>query len=301
MPTRRNARRIERAAGVRVISDFRSIAGLEESLVFLDTADTIRYANAAFCRVVGRSREDVIDRPLAECDRFGFGEGVLARLVAEARAQGRAIEFESGFVNSATGETEFVRVTAHPAADGVQILIEDRSEQHRLESAFQRFVGPRVLEEMRRSGRDFDLAERREITILFADLRGFTALAQRLPPDAVRSTVNAFLDEMIRIVYAHDGMVDKIIGDEVMALFGAPLPSGDHAWRALQAAAEMVAAQRQLAELWEKKGASMPACGVGLDTGEVVIGPVGSQLQKSYTALGSPVNLAARLCAMARP
>ena len=282
------------------MAEFLSIAGFEGKILVITPEDKIIYVNSAFFRSLNKTREEITGQSLLQFDRFPFGEGILSRLSGEVRKSNRAISFEQTYINPDTGETEQVRISANPISDNIQILLEDRSEHFRLEREFQRYVGPKVLERMRMSGKDFDIPERREITILFVDLRGFTQLADRLPPDDVRTILNEYLNEMIRIVYSHEAMVDKIIGDAVMALFGAPMPIPDHAFRALRCAAEMIETQKRLIKEWEQKGKTMPPCGIGIETGEVVIGDIGSALQRSYTAIGQAVNLASRLCGAAR-
>jgi adenylate cyclase len=135
--------------------------------------------------------------------------------------------------------------------------------------------------------------QRREVTILFADLEGFTALAERTPPEQVVDTLNVMLSTMAEVIIAHGGMVDKFMGDGVMAIFNAPLDQPDHAYQALQAAIEI---QRRVA------AQVVPAplrVNLGVYTGEAVVGNVGGAHLLNYTAIGDAVNLAKRLQEMA--
>ena len=137
--------------------------------------------------------------------------------------------------------------------------------------------------------------ERREITILFSDIRGFTSLSERLPPERLGELLNEYLGAMTDIVFRHQGLLDKYIGDAVMAFWGAPVPSPDDAARCCEAALDMVAALAILNARWRQAGPPLLEIGVGINTGEAVVGNFGSAARFSYTAVGDQVNLASRL------
>jgi class 3 adenylate cyclase len=143
-------------------------------------------------------------------------------------------------------------------------------------------------------------SERLDVSVLFSDIRGFTALSERLEPDVVAEMVGEHLEEMARVVFAHDGIVDKYIGDSVMAVFGSPFPQEDHPRRAAACALAMVAAQRTLQEKWGEKVHSPLAIGVGVNTGIAIAGDVGKS-RREFTHLGDTVNLASRLKDVAQP
>jgi adenylate cyclase len=139
------------------------------------------------------------------------------------------------------------------------------------------------------------------VTVLFADLRGFTAMAERLDPPAVVQILNKFFAEMTPIIFERRGILDKYLGDGMMAIFGVPHPDSTSAWRAVSAAVEM---QRRIALLNEdlsKEGLPEIAVGIGINTGEVTVGYVGTEHRMDYTAIGDAVNLAARLEKRAGP
>lgn len=176
-------------------------------------------------------------------------------------------------------------------------------EARKVRATFQRYVTPEVVDALLSQP---DAAElkggRREVTVLFADLRGFTAFAERMPPERVVQVLNQYLSAMAEAVLLRGGMVDKFLGDGLMALFGAPLPDEQHADAAVRAALD---ALRRAKELARRAGddPSSPglSVGIGIHTGEVIVGSIGSPKRLEYTAVGDTVNVASRLQELAAP
>ncbi len=132
-------------------------------------------------------------------------------------------------------------------------------------------------------------------TVLFADIRGFTALTERFPPRVTLGLLNDYFQAMSQVVFAHDGMVDKFIGDAIMAIFGAPVPTDDHAARALSAAAQMLERLDELQVQWQSEGLPAIQIGIGIATGTMIVGNMGSEARADFSVVGDAVNLAARL------
>lgn len=179
-------------------------------------------------------------------------------------------------------------------------MLEGR-ERRRIRDTFGRYVAPeyvRILEEdpdsLRLGG------ERVPLTILFSDIRGFTSISERRPPAEVIELLNAYLDRMAEIVFRTGGTLDKFMGDGLMAFWGAPLPMEDHPARAVEAALEMLEAVEELnREVGSGEEGVRLDIGIGINTGEAVVGNIGSLSRKlDYTALGDHVNLASRLEAL---
>jgi adenylate cyclase len=137
--------------------------------------------------------------------------------------------------------------------------------------------------------------ERREATMLFCDIRGFTSMSERLTPEQVVSLLNEFYTLMIETIRKHDGTLDNFMGDAVMAVFGAPIAHPDHAARAVMTALDIRQAVSELAA--RRRGAGLDAfeVGIGVSLGEVVAGTVGTEERMKYTVIGDSVNVAARL------
>jgi adenylate cyclase len=180
----------------------------------------------------------------------------------------------------------------------------ERSRQEALiRGNFERFFAPHLAARiasapgaLRRGG------ERRRVAVLFSDIRGFTALAARLTPDATASLLSEYFSEMAECVFTHGGTLDKFIGDAVMAQWGAPLsaPGGDDADRALEAGQAMLAAVARLNQRWAAQGRPGLEVGLGINYGEVFAGYLGSERRLEYTIIGDVVNTASRLCEAAQ-
>jgi len=184
----------------------------------------------------------------------------------------------------------------------VDTAIFEGLDKRRVRSAFERYVGENVMEEMLgRTDLDFLAVERMSITVLYSDMRGFTSIAERTDPGVMVETLNQHLGAMTDVVLAHQGTLDKFVGDEVVALFGAPLPQPDHVRRAVETALDMQAAHQSLLEKLAAEGREAAPIGIGINSGEMVVGNIGCEKRVDYTAIGDAMNLGARLCSLAEP
>ena len=156
-----------------------------------------------------------------------------------------------------------------------------------------------LADKMRATGRI--PSERKLVTVVFADLTGFTALSERLDPEEVVGLANDVLKQLAEAVYQHEGYIDKFAGDSVMAVFGAPISHEDDSERALRSALAMRDRIEQQGRSWEERLGQPLELHIGINTGTVVAGPVGSDLRLNYTVMGDTVNVASRLQDMARP
>ncbi len=142
--------------------------------------------------------------------------------------------------------------------------------------------------------------ERKEMTVLFADVRGFTKFCERSPVEDIAPRLNELHEKMTQIIWRHDGTLDKYMGDGIMAFWGAPLPQKDHARRAVLAALDMTVELSRMRPSWESRGVEPFSMGIGINTGMMVVGNMGSNEFWNYTVLGDEVNLAARLEGLTR-
>jgi adenylate cyclase len=176
-----------------------------------------------------------------------------------------------------------------------QSLTEER-EKRQIRNAFRLYLNPEVTDLLASHPEKLRLGgERRPVTVLFSDIRGFTGIAEGLPPETLGELLNEYLGAMTDIVFRHEGLLDKYIGDAVMAFWGAPVPTPDHAARCCHAALDMLAALVVLHDRWRTAGLPLLAIRVGINSGEAAVGNFGSARRFSYTAMGDGVNLASRL------
>jgi adenylate cyclase len=180
------------------------------------------------------------------------------------------------------------------------------AEQSRREalvrSNFERYFAPNVAADIAQQDGAIRLGGARlPVTVLFSDIRGFTAMAESMGPDAVAMFLSEYLSEMVEVIFEHGGTLDKFIGDAVMALWGAPIAHSDDPDRALKAAIAMQKAIEDLNRGWVASGRPEIGVGIGISHGEVFAGNIGSHRRLEYTVLGDAVNVAARLCAEAGP
>jgi adenylate cyclase len=180
-----------------------------------------------------------------------------------------------------------------------------RLEHSRVTDVFGRFVSPSVRDAIVEMALDNpDLIQpggrQAEISVLFADIRGFTTIAETLPPQEVVETLNRYLDSMEEQVFRHGGTLDKYTGDGMMVLFGAPLEQADHAERAVRTALGMQRATTTITEQCSDSSRTF-VYGIGIATGPAIVGQIGSQRRLDYTAIGDTVNLASRLESVAPP
>jgi PAS domain S-box-containing protein len=198
------------------------------------------------------------------------------------------------------------------AAIGYVLVLEDHTEREQLEKArrqanaereqvqkiFEHYMPPAVFQELMRQGpqRTGISGDRRDLTIMFADIRGFTGMSERLEPEEVVELLNGYLATATDVVFEHHGTIDKFIGDAIMALFGAPVRIENHALQAVRAAMAM---QRRFAETPARSG-QRATFGIGINSGEGIVGTIGAPRLMSYTVIGDVVNVAARLQGEAR-
>lgn len=179
-------------------------------------------------------------------------------------------------------------------------FVEGRTRR-RLARLFGQYVPPELVDEMSAKPSDFGLAgDSREMTVLFSDVRNFTTISEGLPPHELTRLMNEILTPLTRIIHTHRGTIDKYIGDAVMAFWGAPLSDPEHERRALRAALDMIAALPKIQEGFQARGWPEIRMGVGVHSGVMNVGNMGSEFRMAYTVIGDAVNLGSRLEGLTR-
>jgi adenylate cyclase len=166
-----------------------------------------------------------------------------------------------------------------------------------IRAMFSSYVSPKIVEELMNNPEKAKLGgERKVVTILFSDVMGFTTLSEKKQPEEVVDLLNEYFENMTNIIFRWDGTLDKFVGDEIMAFWGAPVDQPNHAELAVRCALDMVNALSTMQERWMKEGKEILDCGIGINSGEVIIGNIGASGKKmDYTIIGDHVNLAARV------
>lgn len=167
---------------------------------------------------------------------------------------------------------------------------------------FSEYVSPEVVDKMARDPLNYhgDISVDRELTVMFADIRGFTRIAEKMPPEILREYLNEVLTDLTECIYRYHGTVDKYMGDAVMAFWGAPVEDPEHAEKAVSAAIDMQEAIKRLSDRFVARGFPPVSIGIGINTGIVRVGDMGSKLRRAYTVIGDAVNLASRLEALTK-
>ncbi len=301
-----NALLFESVANAKTLMD-NVFASITSGVITTDVQDQITLFN--------RAAERILNVPSTRVNGARF-EAALPELAKELRAvveqvkrAGRPVVDYEREMSLPEREQVNLRTSLSPLKDagettqGLAIVMDDLTEQRRLEASyqmFQRYLSPAVIERLPDDPYELKLGgQRQEITSLFADIRGFTDFSRRHDPETLVEVLNQYLAVGAEAVLAEEGTLDKILGDCVVAIFNAPLRQPDHVLRAARAALKL---QHGLAQLHER----MPPSdhlnyGVGISVGDAVVGNIGTEQQMNYTAIGSSVNLASRLEGIAKP
>jgi adenylate cyclase len=187
-------------------------------------------------------------------------------------------------------------VVNYGAITSFRMVFEER-EKRKVRKTFERYVSPGVIRLIEQDPKKYFRAggESKELTIMFSDIRSFTSISESLTPDDLVALLNEYLGEMTDILFKHWGTLDKYIGDAVMAFWGSPFPQADHAKRACAAALDMSARLEELNLKWEVEGKKQLEIGIGVNSGRVSVGNMGSGKRFAWTVMGDAVNLASRL------
>ncbi len=174
--------------------------------------------------------------------------------------------------------------------------IKEEQEKKKIRGAFQYYLTASVINEMLKDPTKLKLGgDKKDLSVLFSDIRGFTTISEKLSPEELVRLLNEYLTAMTDVVFRHDGMLDKYMGDAIMAVFGAPLDQPDHARRSCLTALEMLSELHRLQKKWQAEGKPVLNIGVGVNSGDMVVGNMGSEMRFDYTVMGDMVNLGSRL------
>ncbi|HXG68803.1 MAG TPA: adenylate/guanylate cyclase domain-containing protein, partial [Blastocatellia bacterium] len=251
------------------------------SLLSFDARADDRLASSA--SIIMQNIQSIMCAPLLGKD------GVLGVIYVDCRELMKVFKADDlDLLNALAAETS---IAVENAITHKQLLREELAR-----AKYGRFMPRHVVDEILKNPETLSLGgSNKVVTMLFSDVRGFTTMSETLPPETVVQILNEYFAEMSPLVFEHQGLLDKYMGDGLMALFGVPYSSADAAANAISAA---IAMQRRMANVnsdLRERGLSEIAIGIGINTGTVTVGYIGSEERTDYTAIGDPVNLAARL------
>jgi|TARA_Y100000310_G_scaffold40256_1_gene37776 adenylate cyclase len=245
--------------------------------------------------IIGNHYQYLFENDSAVCDV------ILAAETNRKIASEMHISFTIG------SDETMINISAAPLTDyqnqhlGMVIAIEDISIENKIKNTFKRYVSKQVVDQLLDDERALNLGgEEREVTILFSDIRGFTTMSENMTPEKVVSTLNEYFSEMIDIVFKHNGTLDKIVGDELMVIYGAPISSEDDSTNAIETAITMTESLNKLNNKRIARNDVPINIGIGINRGKVISGNIGSKDQMDYTVIGDTVNLGSRLCSVAQ-
>ena len=280
-------------------------ASIISGVVTTDLEQTITLTNSVAENILGDIRANLLGKKVSQIPLFDqINISQYLTKVRQFNHQIKGLQFD---LQTPQGDSLNLRFNLSPLKDaegtifGTAIVMEDVTETHRLEAQrrlFERMVSPVVIDQLNPD--DLDLGGTRTyITTLFADIRGYTSLSERCDPETLVSVLNRYLGAATEAILLEEGTIDKFMGDAIMAFFNAPIPQPDHTLRAVRAALQMRSTINAI------QGDLPPEfrleLGIGIHSGEAVLGLVGTQKRLEYTAIGDSVNIAKRLQENAAP
>lgn len=275
------------------------LSTLPVALLGTDRSGRIRSVNHAAEEILGFTAEDLTGRPLVEV--FG-SHSEAADKIRQAMEHGTPFHMDAQRLRLASEHKIVGNFYFHPLRDdeqdicGILLTIEDVTYVHYLHSAFTRYVPPSVSEIIARDPQSLQLGgEEKELTVLFSDLVGFTSIAEKHSPQEIVMLLSDYFTEMTAQVFSWEGTLKEYVGDELMAIFGAPIHQTDHAERACRTALAMSARLAEMRESWPRKGRPSLRARIGVNTGSMLVGNLGSPHRFSYGVVGDQVNLGSRL------
>ncbi len=274
-------------------------ASIASGVITADVQDQITLCNRAAEEIIGQETPEIIGRQL---DKIipSIANDILPYLASMRETDEAITDLEISHTLPERGKVDW-RLTLSPLKDadqktqGVAIVLDDLTERKALEAQrrlFERMVSPAVIQQIDPDSLRMD-GKRSDITILFADIRGFTSFSEKQSPEKLVSVLNRYLAAAAEAVLDEEGTVDKFLGDAVMAWYNAPVPQSDHTLRAVRTALAIRSAIEKL--YLELPPEAQLGFGVGIHYGEAVLGLIGTEKKLEYTAIGDSVNTAKRI------
>ena len=284
-----------------------TIAGLSVSYLIVDKAMRVIKMNSRMTDFLGIGKQAENSKPpLSEIDTLEWAPAVFQTLLQDALQSTSEETFEAEKPSGLSGKSDYYQFKAVWVGTQGTVTVEDVTRLKVTRQFFERLVSPRIVEQLLDTGEDPFSTDKRKMTVLFGDLRNFTNFCESVDGKTVQTVFNEFFEVCMRAIESNDATLDKFVGDQVMVLFGAPIPETGHAYHAVKLATDLQQSMQATRVRWIERGLVPEALlqkhpevltfGIGINTGDMLIGLFGSERNNQYTVLGHHVNLAARLC-----
>ena len=280
------------------------MSSISTGIVKINLMGEIEYINDSAIEIFQLDKSVLLDNHYAIVFE---GNPELVELIEFAESRNHILYEENLKVKKLDNNETNINLTISPVFDdgansGSVISFEDLSDINKVKSTFKKYVSENIVDELLLNEDSLELGGvEQEVCVLFSDIRGFTSMSERMEPSKVVTLLNSFFDKMIDVVFKYNGTLDKIIGDELMVLYGAPLKKSDDILNAVKTAKEMFTTLDKFNIKMIEEGFPKLNIGIGINYGKVICGNIGSEQQMNYTVIGDTVNLASRLCSAARP
>ena len=295
---------IENAQLFEDVSDSRNynesiLRSMSNGVVTLNAGNVVSKVNHSALRILQRGENEILGREIGQI--FSGPNSWVTNSLDKVLRTGRTDStVDSDLVLGARNAVS-VNMTAVPLQDmhderiGSMLIMEDITREKRLRNTMSRYMSKAVMDELLEGGNAALGGASREVSVLFSDIRGFTTMSERLGPRETVAMLNDYFTDMVDVVFAHNGILDKYIGDMIMAVFGSVRSTTDDAANAVKVGSRMMMALRELNLRRGIAGQEAIRIGIGISTGDVVAGSIGSPKRLEYTVIGDRVNLAERL------
>jgi PAS domain S-box-containing protein len=271
---------------------------LTNGVLTIDTSLRVTSANPAGHRILGLAPGEILGRSVV--DLLNGDSSDLAQAVAGCRNGEEPVVWMDRELVNALGLRKSANLTLVPlrgqgGPSTHMLVIEDVTRAKRIQTTMARFMSGNIVEKLLDADETFLSGASQEVSVVFSDIRNFTALSRKLGVRDLITALNEYFSMMVDVIFEHSGTLDKFIGDALMAVFGAPFVTADDTDNAVSAATAMLQRLRSFNAEWAAKGRTSIDIGVGIDTGAVIAGTVGSPKRMDYTVIGEHVNLASRI------